>query len=172
MKLSTLIKRVIDWFYIKPVKKLIPHQTFRYAASGGLNMLLDLVLYYVIFHFLLCEQNLSIELGNPEDGIFTGPVISAHIAALGIVFPITFFNGFWLNRHVAFPGSPLPHGKQLLRYMFSVGGALLVNYLCMKLFVDVCGIFPTPSKALTTCVSVVYSYIMQKFFTFKGSPVY
>ena len=29
-------------------------------------------------------------------------------------------------------------------------------------------IMPTPSKALTTIISVVYSYLMQKYFTFRG----
>ena len=161
----------------------MPLRTFRYAACGGMNMALDLVLYYVTFHYVLGKSFIAV--GWPHivtffDGaaaaavgaIPAGIIISPHIAALGIVFPITFFNGFWLNRHVAFRQSPLPKGSQLVRYMLSVAGALLLNYVCMKLFVEALHIYPTPSKALTTLVSVVYSYLMQTHYTFRGAPKY
>ena len=72
--------------------------------------------------------------------------MSAPIASLFLVFPITFFTGFWLNRNVAFRASPLGTRTQLLRYALSVAGAILLNYLCMKLFVEVVGIWPTPAK--------------------------
>ncbi len=171
MKLSAIISGTIDLFYIPPFTSLMPRQTFRYAACGGMNMALDLVLYFIVFHYVLGESDLVIWPAGAARG-FELSVISPHIAALGIVFPITFFNGFWLNRHVAFPGSPIPQGRQLTRYMLSVAGSLAINYVCMKLFVDAIGIFPTPSKALTTCVTIAYSYMAQKFFTFRGSPRY
>ena len=180
MKLSTLIARFIDLFYFGPFR-LMSLRTFRYAACGGMNMALDLVLYYLTFHYVLGKSFIAIcwpHIITLFDGaavvasIPPGIIISPHIAALGIVFPITFFNGFWLNRHVAFRQSPLPQGSQLVRYMLSVAGALLLNYVCMKLFVEVLYIYPTPSKALTTLVSVVYSYLMQTHYTFRGAPKY
>ena len=57
---------------------------------------------------------------------------------------------------------------QLFRYLMSVCGSILLNYLCMKLFVGVIGIYPTPSNALTKAISVAYSYLMQKYFSFRG----
>lgn len=158
MKLSTLITKIIDTLYLPVIGRFIPLQTFRYGLCGGANMMLDLIYYYVIFHFVLCKQNLDL-------GIV---VLSAHIAALFIVFPITFFNGFWLNKNIAFRHSPLKGSTQLLRYMLSVAGAIVLNYLCMKLFVDLLKIYPTPSKALTTVISIGYSYVMQKYFSFRG----
>ena len=94
--------------------------------------------------------------------------VSSYNAAWMIVFPITFFTGFWLNRHIAFHGSPLRGRVQLFRYLMSVCGSILLNYLCMKLFVGVIGIYPTPSNALTKAISVAYSYLMQKYFSFRG----
>ncbi len=154
-----LLTQVIDLFYLPVLRKVVPRDTFRYAACGAINMGLDLVYYFIAFHYIFCERNLDL-------GVV---VISPHIAALGFVFPITFFNGFWLNRNIAFRGSPLRGGVQLLRYVISVGGSLLLNYLCMKLFVEVCHIYPTPSKALTTSVTVIYSYMAAKYFTFRGA---
>lgn len=158
MTISKILTRVIDYFYLPFIRRLIPIQTFRYAACGGSNMVLDLLLYYIIFHYVLCEQNLDLGF----------VVLSAHIAALFIVFPITFFNGFWLNKYIAFRYSPLRSSTQLFRYMLSVAGAVVVNYLCMKLLVDVMQFYPTPSKAATTLISIAYSYVMQKYFTFRG----
>ncbi|MCC8034461.1 MAG: GtrA family protein [Rikenellaceae bacterium] len=152
------ITACIDFFYAGPVKRLLPRQTFRYAASGGINMILDTLLYYLIFHYILCER--FIDLGIV--------VVSPYIAALCIVFPITFFNGFLLNRYVAFQMSPLRGRIQLGRYALSVAGSLLINYALMKLFVEAFHIFPTPSKFITNILVAIYSYLMQKYFSFRG----
>lgn len=159
MTFARRLTRLIDFFYLKPLRSLLPLQTFRYAVCGGANMGLDLLLYFLLYNFVLDKQ--IVRIGNIV-------AVSPHIAAFLIVFPITFFTGFWLNRHIAFHGSPLRGRVQLFRYLLSVGGSILLNYLCLKLFVEVIGLYPTPSKAVTTAVSVVYSYAMQKYFSFRG----
>lgn len=159
MTFARRLTRLIDFFYLKPLRNLLPLQTFRYAVCGGANMGLDLLLYFVLYNFVLDKQ--IVRIGNIV-------AVSPHIAAFLIVFPITFFTGFWLNRHIAFHGSPLRGRVQLFRYLLSVGGSILLNYLCLKLFVEVIGLYPTPSKAVTTAISVVYSYTMQKYFSFRG----
>lgn len=159
MKLAQTITRIIDFFYIKPFSVLMPRQTFRYAVCGGGNLVLNWVLYFVIFHFVLQKRNIDL-------GFY---LISSHIATLCIVFVITFFTGFWLNRNVAFPGSPLRGINQLFRYGLSVAGSFVISYVLMKLFVEACGFYPTPSNVLTSVICVVYSYLASKFFTFRGA---
>ena len=119
-------------------------------------MLLDIVWYYILYHYVVAERYIDL-------GIV---VISPHIAALIIVFPITFLTGFWLNRNVAFRATEFGQGKQLVRYALSVAGSILLNYVCMKLFVEVFDMWATPSKALTTIISVAYSYLAGRYFTF------
>ena len=155
-KIRNLINRIIDWFY-PPFSRFIPIETFRYAASGGANMVLDIILYFLVFHFALHERNLDLGL----------VVISPHIAAFLIVFPITFTTGFMLAKYITFTQSPLRGKKQLFRYGLSVGGSILLNYILLKFFVEYMHIYPTPSKMLTTVIVVIYSYLAQKFFTFK-----
>lgn len=120
-------------------------------------MVLDVVWYYIIYHYIVAQR--FIDLGVV--------VMSPHVASLVVVFPITFFTGFWLNRNVAFRSMEMGQGRQLLRYALSVVGSILLNYVCIKLFVEVAGIWPTPAKALTTVVSVVYSYLAGRYFTFR-----
>lgn len=57
---------------------------------------------------------------------------------------------------------------QLLRYLLSVAGAIALNYLCMKIFVDALHFWPTPSKLLTTVISALYSYAAARYFTFRS----
>ena len=120
-------------------------------------MVLDVVWYFVIYHYIVAER--FIDLGFV--------VMSPHVASLVVVFPITFFTGFWLNRNVAFRVTEVGSGMQLVRYALSVVGSILLNYVCIKLFVEVLDIWPTPAKALTTAVCVVYSYLAGRYFTFK-----
>ena len=135
----------------------MPRQTFRYAVCGGANLVLNWVLYFVVFHFVLQKRNIDL-------GFY---LISSHIATLCIVFVITFFTGFWLNRNIAFRATEYKTRGQLIRYALSVLGSIALNYLCMKLFVEHLYIWPTPSKMLTTAVSVVYSFLAAKYFTFR-----
>lgn len=159
MRLADFLVRIIDRCYVWPATALVSRRIFRYGVCGAANMGIDIVLYYLIYHYLVAER--FVDLGFV--------VMSPHIASLFLVFPITFFNGFWLNRNVAFRRSPLRTRSQLFRYLLSVAGAVAVNYLCMKFFVEVCGIWATPAKMITTCVSVIYSYLAARYYTFRGA---
>lgn len=94
--------------------------------------------------------------------------ISPYIAAFLVVFPITFVTGFWLQKHIAFKYSPLRGRTQLFRYLISVLGSVLLNYLLLKFFVEAVHLYPTPSQAVTSLLIIGYSYLMQKYFTFRG----
>lgn len=157
MSIVALITKAIDLVYIKPLRAIVPQQVFRYLACGAITALLDAVWYYLIYHYVVSEQ--FIELGRV--------VVSPHIAALCVVFPITFFTGFWLNRNIAFRVAELSSLPQLAKYTLSVVGSIVVNYICMKLFVEVFGFWATPSKILTTAVTAIYSFLVGRYFTFR-----
>ncbi|GHV00571.1 hypothetical protein FACS1894159_06560 [Bacteroidia bacterium] len=155
--LSGAITRAIDFFY-PPLRRLVPRLTFRYAACGGGNLLLNWFLYGVIYNFVIRKRFLDL-----------GPiVISPHIATLLVVFPITFFTGFWLQKNITFRSSPLGSGTQMWRYLLSVCGSLLLNYAGLKLFVEVAHLYPTPSQMIVSLLTIAYSYLMQHHFTFRG----
>jgi len=116
------------------------------------------VLYWFIYNFVISKRFIDLEF----------VVVSPHIATMLIVFPITFFAGFWLQGKITFLGSPLRGSTQLGRYALSVGGSLLINYAGLKLFVEVLHIYPTPSQVIVSVVTTTYSYFMQHFFTFRG----
>ena len=155
-KIIKLIDTIILWFY-QPFKKLIPEQTFKYAATGGANTTLDIILYYIFYNFVLHKEILDL-------GFYA---ISPHIAAFMMAFTITFPTGFLLAKFISFPGSYLRKRIQLLRYGLTVTGNILLNYFCLKLFVEIFEWQATFSKIIATFLSIIFSYTVQKYFTFR-----
>lgn len=154
--MTSFLLKIIDCGYFI-FKGFIPLRTYRYAVCGGGNMVLDMILYFLCFHFVLEKQNLDLSV----------VVLSGHIASLFLVFPITFCIGFSLNKFLVFPESDLSGQTQFFRYFIAGMTALLLNYLFLKFFVDLLGFYPTPSRILTTIISVLFSYMMQTKFSFK-----
>lgn len=151
-----VIIRMVDFFYF-PFLRFIPVEIFRYAVTGGANTVFDILLYFIVYRFVLDRQ--LVELGFVA--------ISPHIAAFLIVFPVTFATGFLLAKYVTFTASELRGKIQLFRYGLSVAGAILLNYILLKLFVEQFGWYATFAKIVTTVVVVTYSYIFQRYFSFQ-----
>lgn len=155
--MSNLILKTVDLFY--PVfRRFMPLQTYRYAACGGFNTVLDICLFFVSYNFILVKQPLEL-------GFIT---IGAHIASFLMSFLVTFPIGFYLSRYVVFQETSVAKREQLGKYFMVVMGCLILNYLFLKIFVDVLGWYPTPSKIATTFFVVAFSYFSQKNFTFKA----
>ncbi|MRT92885.1 GtrA family protein [Ancylomarina sp. 16SWW S1-10-2] len=154
--LIKFIETCVLWFY-PPFKRFMPLQTFKYAATGGANTALDIFLYFIFYNFVLNKE--LVDLGFVA--------IAPHIAAFIMSFFFTFPTGFILAKYISFPGSFLRKRIQLFRYGLSVMGSVLINYVFIKLFVEVCGWYPTPSKIVTTMIAILFSYTAQKYFTFK-----
>lgn len=146
----------IDFFY-PPFKRIFPIQTFRYAVCGGSNMVLDILLFYLTFHYVLHE--LPLDLGFV--------VIKAYNAALFMAFCITFPLGFILSKFIVFQGSYLRSRVQLFRYCLVVGVNLALNYLLLKVLVQYMNFYPTIAKISATVLIVTFSYLSQKHFTFR-----
>lgn len=153
-----LIIQIIDYFHT-PFRKIIPRETFRYGATGGFNTLLDILLYFICYNYILDKKIVDFQIVS----------VSPHIAAFLIVFPITFFTGFILAKYITFTNSEIRGRVQLIRYMISVSGSIFLNYVFLKLLVEFGGLWPTLAKIITTVIVVIYSYFAQKFFTFKTS---
>jgi len=156
--MTKVLISIIEFFH-KPFRKLISLQTFTYAAIGGGNTLLDVVLYFIIYNFVLHQQ--LIDLGFVA--------ISGHISAVFIVFPITFLSGFLLHKYVTFNSSQNTGKIQLFRYSLVVAGALILKYICIKFFVEGLHIWPTFANALTVPILIGFSYFSNSRYTFKKS---
>lgn len=132
-------------------------------------MVFDWILYFLIYNFVIGHEivNLSLVIGRWS----IEQAITPHIATLCIVFPITLLTGFALQKYVTFTRSRLNSWRQLMRYILIVAVNLAVNYLGLKLCVETFGWYPTPSKMVITVITVLISYLGQKYYTFRSKEV-
>src|SRR5690606_11265127 len=113
-----IILGIIDFFH-KPFARWINLNTFRYIACGGTNTVLDIVLYFISYNFILDKT--PVEIGS----ITIAPHIMAFIMSFSFSFPM----GFVLSKYIVFPHSNLQGRVQLFRYAVLVGMCILLNYV-------------------------------------------
>ncbi|MBL7747093.1 MAG: GtrA family protein [Chitinophagaceae bacterium] len=150
---------IIDFFY-PPFRRIMNLQTFRYAASGGGNVLLGFLIYFISFKYIFGEKQFD----------FGFYAFKGHIAALFLSFCITFPVGFFMSKYVVFSDSNMKGRIQLFRYFMVCLFNLLLNYLLLKVFVERLRIYPVAAQILTICIVVVFSYLAQRNFSFKATP--
>lgn len=151
------ITSLVDYFY-PPFRKVMPLQTFRYAACGGANTLLGLFLYAFSLRYLFNEQVFY----------FGFSAFKPHNAALFLSSCIVFCVGFLLNKYVVFISSALRGRIQLFRYFLSFFFNLCVNYFLLKIMVEFLYWDPFLSQILTTALIIGISYMTQKHFSFRA----
>jgi putative flippase GtrA len=147
---------IIDFFY-PMFRKLMGLQTFRYAAAGGFNTLLGLAVYYVSYTFILRKHNLD----------FGFYAFTPHSAALFMSFCISFPVGFFLMKFVVFGNSNISGRVQLVRYLMIYLFTLFINYVMLKLLVEVLHIKVMVAQVSSTIVIIAISYFGQRHFSFK-----
>jgi hypothetical protein len=147
---------VLDIFY--PIfKRFMPLQTYHYAACGGTNTVLGLAVYFVSHNYIVHKHILNL-------GFIA---FKPHIAAMFMSFCVTFPVGFYLSMYVIFQGSYLKRRVQLFRYFLVIMGCMVINYICLKIFVEYFGWYPTPSQLITTGIVILFNYFSQRHFSFR-----
>ncbi len=151
---------VIDFFY-PPFRRLMNLQTFRYAASGGGNVLLGFLVYFISFKYIFFEQEFHF-------GIYA---FKAHVAALFVSFCVTFPIGFFMSKYVVFSDSKMKGRIQLFRYFMICMFNLVLNYILLKIFVEQLHIYAVLAQILTTAIVIVFSYLAQRHFSFRATAI-
>lgn len=151
---------VVDFFY-PPFRKIMPLQTFRYAACGGANTLLGLLMYFIGYQYIFEKEVFDF-------GFFA---FKPHIAALFFSGAISFVVGFLLNKYIVFVDSNMKGRIQLFRYLVTFFFNLSLNYGMLKLLVDLLKFNAMASQVFTTALVITVSYFSQKHFTFRKKPV-
>ncbi|RYZ25403.1 MAG: GtrA family protein [Chitinophagaceae bacterium] len=154
--MKSAISGFIELFY-PPFKRIMPLQTFKYAACGGANALLGLVTFYLGYRFVFAEKVVD----------FGFIAFEPHSAALIVSSIITFTIGFILNRYVVFTTSNLRGRIQVFRYFLSFTSNLIINYFLLKFLVEKVHLHAMVSQVLTTGLVIAISYFTQRHFTFR-----
>ena len=132
-------------------------QTFRYAVCGAANTTLGFIVFYISFKFIFFGENLDL-------GFY---VFTSYTVALVLSFCISFPFGFFLMKYVVFTDSNLRGRVQLFRYFLVYLINLALNYILLKITVEILHIYPTIAQMIDIVILVLLSYLFQKYFTFQ-----
>jgi putative flippase GtrA len=154
------IAKTVEWLYFPFLRRCIPRELFRYGICGTAVVLLDWILFWFCFHYIFIERNW-------DAGFF---VISAYTLSKMISAPIAALTGFWLQKNITFRASSLRDATQFLRYLLVFCVNFLLNILIGKDFLfEHFGLWATPANMLVTLLTIAFSFLMQKYFTFRRS---
>ncbi len=121
------------------------------------NTLLGLLVFYISFKFIFKEKPFDI-------GFYA---FEAHSAALFLSFCVSFPFGFFLTKYVVFSDSNMKGKIQLFRYFMLYVFNLALNYVLLRLFVETFKVYPTFAQLITIAIVILFSYVVQRNFTFK-----
>jgi putative flippase GtrA len=148
----------INFFHL-PLFQFIPAETFRYLFCGVSTLVVDWVVFSFSLHFIFQKQSLQI-----ADFSFSATSLSKATAIVaGFVW------GFGLNKYIVFTQSSLKGRVQLFRYTIIVGTCIILNFIIIKILLTQIPSLPTFANIITSLLVAVYSYIVQRSFTFKVS---
>ena len=150
------ITNLIEFFY-PPFRKIMPVETFRYAACGGGNMVMGLLLFFLLHRYVF----------NHGYEQLAGFAFESYNVSLFFTSCITFAIGFLMNKYVVFTTSYLRGRIQLLRYFISFSFNFITNYFLLKFFVKWLHMDAFVSQVISTLIVVLTSYATQKYFTFR-----
>lgn len=119
---------------------------------------MGLLVYDVMLFWVLRSQNIDL-------GFF---MFRPHTASLVVACSYTYIAGFLFSKYVVFEQSNLRGRIQLFRYTLTFSFNFLLNFLLLKLLVDVWHWNPSLSQKIITVIVITVNYLSQKHFTFKS----
>lgn len=150
------IHRLIDFFY-PPFSRFIPKKTFRYGFTGSANSLLNILIYFLSYNYLLKAE--SVKIG----AFYITPYIAAYLVAFSVSFPV----GFLLNKYVVFQQNDGRGSLQLALYASLCLFNAFMDYALLHLLVGYFQFWATPSQALIIVCMAGVSYLFQTYVTFR-----
>ena len=159
--LASIIRSILDFIY-PFFKRFITRQTFYYAACGGGNLLLSWILFFFFYQFIFKKSIIYFQFFGELHFAFSAYTLSA-----ACCFVITFIIGFLLMKYVVFVDSELKGRIQLFRYGLSSLLSAILSWILLKFFIEILMIYPSISNVIASLIVVVFSYLMQRKFTFK-----
>jgi putative flippase GtrA len=150
----------IDFFY-PPFKRFISLHNFRYLATGGSTFVLGLVVFWLAYNYLFLTEEVKV----------LAMTLKRNTMALIVEFAIVIPYSFLLNKYVIFTHSEVKSRTQLFRFLNLQFINMLLNYVLLKFFVEMLGIYPTISRLVVSVGIAGFSYLYQHYFTFSVKKI-
>ncbi|HEX5001329.1 MAG TPA: GtrA family protein [Bacteroidia bacterium] len=140
------------------IQKILNNKVFRYFIAAGLATVVDVVVYFITYNYILFKQDFSI-----TDVI----VVSAPSISLVISFSCGLLTNFVISKYYVFTESNIRGRHQLMRYVMVALFILMLNYFCMSFLIKGLGWYPTVSRIASALSIGLLSFVIHKVFSFK-----
>ncbi len=137
--------------------RVFSSKVIRFFLSAGIATLVDVLIYFAVINYIFHYQRVKIN----------GYSASAHNFSLCISYSCGVVINFLLNKYAVFSESNIAGRKQFRRFALIAFLGFFANYSLLRLFVEVFGFYPTPSRIASALSLGVASYYVHKLFTFK-----
>jgi putative flippase GtrA len=139
-------------------QKLLSNKIFRYFIAAGLATVVDVVVYFITYNFILSKRDFAIT----EIIVVSAPSIS-----LVISFSCGLFTNFVISKYYVFTESNIRGRHQLMRYVMVALFILMLNYFFMSLLIRGLGWYPTIARVVSALTIGAASFVIHKVFSFK-----
>ncbi len=150
----------IDFFY-PPFRRFVSLHNFRYLATGGSTFVLGLVMFWVAYNYMFLTEEVKVLF-------FT---LKRNTVSLAVEFVVVIPYSFILNKYLIFTHSEVKSRTQLFRFINLQFINMLLNYVLLKFFVEILGIYPTVSRLVVQVGIALFSYLYQHYFTFSVKKI-
>jgi putative flippase GtrA len=138
--------------------KIYAHNVFRYFVAAGTATVVDLTVYYLVFHHVFYGE-MFLKFNTFE--------ISIPSICLIVSFSCGLVTNFTISKYFVFKDSQLKTSTQFMRFLIVAVLILLANITFMNFLIKIVGIFPTISRAISAVIIGLFSFILHKAFSFK-----
>jgi putative flippase GtrA len=140
-------------------KRILKSQVIRFIFSAGIGFLVDISVYYLLYHNFLAQKTYN---------IFSFAVRNSTLS-LAISFFMGVVVNFLITRYFVFSESKSSPSKQFFRFAGVAVVGFFANLAVLKLFIQELHMYP-PLARITTALSLFFlSYFVHRFFSFSLS---
>jgi putative flippase GtrA len=140
------------------VRFVLSLKAIRYFFSAGMATVVDVVVYYFVFNYVLHQQTLYI-----------GDVFALKAPTVSLICSYTsgLFTNFFITKYFVFHESELAGRWQFVRFLLIAFFVLILNYYFMYFLIQVLGWYPTLSRAFSAVTIGLFSFVAHRSFSFK-----
>ena len=139
--------------------KLVKNQVFRFVFSAGVGFLVDISVFYLLYHNLLSQH--------------TYQVFSFTIRNFSLSLAISFFLGvvvnFLITKFLVFNESQSRSSKQFIRFVSVAIIGFFANLAVVKFLIQEMNVYPPYARVMAALSLFFASYFIHKIFSFSLS---
>jgi len=139
--------------------KLAKNQALRFVFSAGVGFLVDISVFYLLFHNFLTERSYT--------------VLSFTFHNFTISLAISFFLGvvvnFLITRYMVFHESTSKPSKQFFRFVLVAIIGFFANWAIVKILIETFGVYGPMARPAAALSLFFASFFIHKVFSFSLS---